>query len=177
VNRISRLCWPELTPPAAALSEAIAPLMIVNYYGLFASMTTERPEIVIEGSDDGRQWREYEFRYKPGSLTRRPPWNIPHQPRLDWQMWFAALSDARNEPWFAGLVYRLLSNSPPVLDLLAANPFANRPPRYVRALVYDYRFSDPVMRAATGQWWVREPLGLYFPPVSLDDFERVGDDR
>ena len=171
VNRIVRLCWPELTPPAMALTKAISPLLIVNYYGLFANMTTERPEIVIEGSDDGQEWREYEFRYKPGALTRRPPWNIPHQPRLDWQMWFAALSSARDEPWFVSLVYRLLSNSPPVLDLLAANPFPDRPPRYIRALVYDYRFSDPATRAATGQWWVRKLEGVYFPVVSLDDFE------
>ena len=172
LNWVSRLCLPQIMPPAATLADAISPLMIVNYYGLFANMTTERPEIVVEGSDDGRQWREYEFRYKPGALSRRPPWNIPHQPRLDWQMWFAALGGARNEPWFASLVYRLLSNNGPVVDLLAANPFADRPPRYVRALLYDYRFSDPATRAATGQWWVRKPLGLYFPVVTLDDFKR-----
>jgi len=177
LNRISRLCWPQITPPAVALTAAISPLLIVNYYGLFANMTTERPEIVIEGSDDGQQWREYEFRYKPGALTRRPPWNIPHQPRLDWQMWFAALSAASDEPWFANLVYRLLSNSQPVLDLLATNPFSSRPPRYVRALLYDYRFSDPATRAATGQWWVRKLSGLYFPVVSLDDFERMNGNR
>ena len=177
LNRISRLCWPQITPPAVALTAAISPLLIVNYYGLFANMTTERPEIVIEGSDDGQQWREYEFRYKPGALTRRPPWNIPHQPRLDWQMWFAALSAANDEPWFASLVYRLLSNSQPVLDLLATNPFPGRPPRYVRALLYDYRFADPATRAATGQWWVRKLSGLYFPVVSLDDFERMNGNR
>jgi hypothetical protein len=177
VNRIVRLCWPEQRPPAMALTEAISPLLIVNYYGLFANMTTERPEIVIEGSDDGRQWREYEFRYKPGALTRSPPWTIPHQPRLDWQMWFAALSNAREEPWFAILIYRLLSNSPPVLDLLATNPFPDRPPKYVRALVYDYRFADRATRAATGQWWVRKLEGLYFPAVTLDDFEPAGGAR
>jgi hypothetical protein len=87
-------------------------------------------------------------------------------------MWFAALGSARDEPWFASLVHRLLLNSPPVLDLLATNPFPDRPPRYVRALLYDYRFSDPETRAATGQWWMRKPAGLYFPVVSLDDFKR-----
>ena len=78
----------------------IEPLHIVSAYGLFAVMTTQRNEIVIEGSDDGVNWREYEFRYKPGDVTRRPRWNIPHQPRLDWQMWFAALDDPRRLPWF-----------------------------------------------------------------------------
>ena len=151
--------------------------MIVNHYGLFANMTTERPEIVIEGSDDGQQWREYEFRYKPGALTRRPPWNIPHQPRLDWQMWFAALSDAKHEPWFANLVYRLLSNSRQVLHLLGATPFPDRPPRFVRALLYDYRFADRRRAQRREQWWVRSLSGLYFPVVSLDDFERMNGNR
>ena len=89
-------------PPAVAqaVDRLIEPLHIVNAYGLFAVMTTQRDEIVIEGSDDGVEWREYEFRYKPGDVARRPRWNIPHQPRLDWQMWFAALDDPRRLPWF-----------------------------------------------------------------------------
>ena len=90
-------------PPAVAqaVDRLIEPLHIVSGYGLFAVMTTQRDEIVIEGSDDGVDWREYEFRYKPGDVARRPPWNIPHQPRLDWQMWFAALEDPRRLRWFA----------------------------------------------------------------------------
>ena len=90
-------------PPALAQSvdSIFEPLHMVSGYGLFAVMTTQRDEIVIEGSDDGADWREYEFRYKPGDLARRPPWNIPHQPRLDWQMWFAALEDPRRLRWFA----------------------------------------------------------------------------
>jgi predicted DCC family thiol-disulfide oxidoreductase YuxK len=154
-------------PVIGALQQLVSPLMIVNPYGLFAVMTTSRPEIVIEGSADGQVWREYVFRFKPGPVTRRAQWNIPHQPRLDWQMWFAALGDPRDNPWFESLMRRLLEGSPPVLALFEADPFPDRPPKYVRALLYDYRFADPTTRAATGQWWVRQLAGLYFPEVSL----------
>jgi hypothetical protein len=127
-------------------------------------MTTQRDEIIIEGSADGTEWRQYEFRYKPGSLTRAPPWNIPHQPRLDWQMWFAALDDPRRLPWFWYLLERLLENEPTVTALLDTNPFPGEPPMYVRASFYDYRFTD---RTANDQgfWWERRWLGLYFPVV------------
>jgi predicted DCC family thiol-disulfide oxidoreductase YuxK len=153
-----------------SLTEAIAPLAIVNRYGVFAVMTTTRPEIIFEGSDDKRNWRAYEFRYKAGPLDRPLKWNIPHQPRLDWQLWFAALDAEAQNRWVEGLLLRLLQGSPQVLALLPANPFPDHPPAYVRSLVYDYRFSDPKLRAETGQVWVRQPLGIYFPPVSLDDF-------
>jgi hypothetical protein len=144
------------------------PFLLLNSYGLFAMMTTTRPEIVVEGSADGETWREYEFRYKPGALTRRPPWNIPHQPRLDWQMWFAALGGSwEDEAWFGAFLIRLLEGSPAVLRLLASNPFPDRPPRFVRATLYDYRFSDPATRAATGQWWVRTKTREFAPVVSL----------
>ena len=111
-------------PVAAAwLYEEIAPLRIVNTYGLFAVMTTTLPEIIVEGSDDGVHWREYGFKYKPGDVMRRPPWNFPHQPRLDWQMWFAALGTASENPWFPQFLRRLLENSPEVTALLGVNPF------------------------------------------------------
>jgi predicted DCC family thiol-disulfide oxidoreductase YuxK len=167
---LSRICL-SLTgtrlPVADVLEQLVSPLMIVNPYGLFAVMTTSRPEIVIEGSADGQVWREYVFRFKPGPVTRRARWNIPHQPRLDWQMWFAALGDLTDNPWFESLMRRLLEGSPPVLALFEVDPFPDRPPKYVRALLYDYRFADSSTRAATGQWWVRHLTGLYFPPVSL----------
>ena len=137
-------------------------------------MTTTRPEIIVEGSDDGRQWHEYEFRYKPGPVSGRPRWNIPHQPRLDWQMWFAALGGPSDAQWFSGFLLRLLENSPPVLSLLANNPFPDHPPRFVRAILYDYRFADAATHAATGQWWVRREVGSYFPAVSLAEFEHPG---
>ena len=147
------------------LAEAAAPFHVVSSYGLFSSMTTERPEIVIEGSDDGESWREYGFRYKPGDVTRAPRWVAPHQPRLDWQMWFAALGDP--PAWFPRFVLRLLEGSPEVLALLERNPFPARPPRFVRALLYDYRMTDLRTRRQTGSWWVRTKLGTYFPACTL----------
>jgi hypothetical protein len=145
----------------------LEPFRSINGYGLFRVMTTVRREIVIEGSDDGTTWQEYAFKYKPGDVRRRPGFVEPHQPRLDWQMWFAALSDADATPWFQGLLLRLLQGSAPVLRLLARNPFPERPPRYVRALLYDYRFTTAAERRATGAWWTRALLGTYSPAVSL----------
>jgi predicted DCC family thiol-disulfide oxidoreductase YuxK len=155
-------------PPAAAqaVDRFIEPLHIVNGYGLFAVMTTERDEIIIEGSYDGVDWREYGFRYKPGDVSRRPPWNIPHQPRLDWQMWFAALDDPRRLRWFPLFLEKLLLNEPAVTNLLEVNPFKDRPPVYLRAQFYDYRYADSGQRSK-GLWWERRPLGLYFPVVQL----------
>ena len=149
------------------VSAEIAPLRIVNTYGLFAVMTTTRPEIIVEGSDDGVHWSEYGFKYKPGDVMRRPRWNFPHQPRLDWQMWFAALGTASDNLWFSQFLQRLLENSPQVTALLEINPFLRRPPRYVRALLYDYRYSSPDEKKATGAWWVRQPEGIYYPPLAL----------
>jgi predicted DCC family thiol-disulfide oxidoreductase YuxK len=156
------------SPPTAlrAVAGVIEPLHLVSAYGLFAVMTTERNEIVIEGSSDGIEWREYEFRYKPGDLARGPPWNIPHQPRLDWQMWFAALDDPRRLRWFWAFLRRLLENDPAVTALLRKNPFPDRPPVYVRAQFYEYTYSNP-QEKARGLWWQRRPLGLYFPVASL----------
>jgi predicted DCC family thiol-disulfide oxidoreductase YuxK len=175
LNRIWQTLAHSDLPLLGALTRAVSPLFIVNPYGLFAVMTTARPEIVIEGSTDGETWREYVFRYKPGPLSRPALWNIPHQPRLDWQMWFAALGSVRDNPWVASLMLRLLEGSPSVLALFDSNPFADGPPKYIRAQLYDYRFADRRTHAATGQWWVRRPEGLYFPEVSLADFERATD--
>ncbi len=153
--------------PAAWLSGEIAPLRIVNTYGLFAVMTTTLPEIIVEGSDDGVHWLEYGFKYKPGDVMRRPLWNFPHQPRLDWQMWFAALGTASENQWLSIFMQRLLENSPQVIALLGSNPFPRKPPLFVRALLYDYRYSSPEEKKATGAWWVRQPQGIYFPAITL----------
>ena len=171
LNRLWQTLARTDLPVLGALTHAIAPWFIVNPYGLFAVMTTTRPEIIIEGSADGQSWREYVFRYKPGPLSRPAMWNIPHQPRLDWQMWFAALGSVRNNPWLEGLVLRLLQGSPPVLALFETNPFSEAPPKYIRAELYDYQFADARSHAVTGQWWVRRLEGLYFQPVSLEDFK------
>ncbi|HEY2446697.1 MAG TPA: lipase maturation factor family protein [Rhizomicrobium sp.] len=156
-------------PPDAALAvdEFIGPLHLVSAYGLFAVMTKQRNEIVVEGSNDGVDWREYGFRYKPGDVARAPPWNIPHQPRLDWQMWFAALESPRGLPWFSLFLERILENQPDVMALMETNPFPDAPPAYVRAAFYDYTFSSPAEKAK-GIWWRRRLLGLYFPPARLN---------
>ena len=152
---------------AARVLSAIAPFGIVNTYGLFAVMTNSRPEIIVEGSNDGQTWLAYGFRYKPGDLKRPPIWVEPHQPRLDWQMWFAALANYESQPWFVNFMVRLLEGSPDVLALLERNPFPAQPPHYIRAEVYEYRFTTLAEHRATGDWWQRELKGVYFPPVSL----------
>jgi hypothetical protein len=153
--------------PAFQLLTDLEPVRLVNGYGLFAVMTTTRPEIIIEGSNDGETWRAYEFKYKPGDLRRALRWVEPFQPRLDWQMWFAALGDYRSSPWFGHLLFQLLKGSPDVLALLQRNPFPQAPPKYIRALLYDYQFTTWSERRATGNWWNRRLLGEYFPAVSL----------
>jgi hypothetical protein len=140
-----------------------APFELVNQYGLFASMTTKRDEISIEGSNDGENWSAYTFRDKPEPLGRAPRWVAPHQPRLDWQMWFAALQDPQQLQWFQSFFLKLLRGSPPVLALLEHDPFQGKPPKYLRALVYQYHFTS----AGSRDWWKRELRGIYFPAVSL----------
>ncbi|MGH8093448.1 MAG: lipase maturation factor family protein [Chthoniobacterales bacterium] len=160
---------PEAQWPRAieSLYGVFAPFRIVNGYGLFRVMTKERLEIIIEGSADGIDWKPYDFKWKPGGLDRMPAFVEPHQPRLDWQMWFAALSDARQNPWFFGLAFRLLENSPDVMRLLGNNPFPKKPPRYLRAELYRYRFSTLAEHRKTGQWWQRQDLREYLPTISL----------
>jgi hypothetical protein len=155
--------------PAAVAEAWLSPLRTLNSYGLFAVMTTERREIIVEGSNDGTNWLPYEFKYKPGDANRRPAFVAPHQPRLDWQMWFAALGDYRQNPWFVSFCERLLQGSPEVLALLEKNPFANHPPRYVRAVLYDYRFTSFAERRPAAAWWKREFIGEYLPPLSLPE--------
>ena len=152
--------------PIAALTERLGPLRTINNYGLFAVMTTERHEIIVQGSNDGVHWSDYEFKYKPGDVTRRPAFVAPFQPRLDWQMWFAALGNYQESPWFENFCVRLLQGSPQVLALLKHNPFPGRPPRYIRAELYNYEFTR-FGEHANHAWWKRQFIGDYFPPVSL----------
>jgi hypothetical protein len=156
---------PEWLATVSARTRCFQYTRSFNGYGLFRVMTTERPEIVVEGSRDGAIWSAYEFRWKPNGPRDRPLLVAPHQPRLDWQMWFAALGDARHNPWFMNFLVRLLEGSPEVLDLLAKNPFPEQPPRYVRAVLYDYQFT--AWSDDTAAWWRREQKGLYCPPISL----------
>jgi uncharacterized membrane protein YphA (DoxX/SURF4 family) len=144
----------------------LQPLEIVNSYGLFAVMTTSRPEIVIEGSEDRVNWKEYSFRYKPGNLHRGLPLVAPYQPRLDWQMWFAALGRYESNSWVGSLIYRLLLGDASVTALLNPAPFP-KPPRYMRALIYEYDFTSAAERARSGAVWQRRLLGTWFGPVAV----------
>jgi hypothetical protein len=151
----------------APLAGIVEPFRSVNTYGLFAVMTTARPEIVVEGSDDGTVWKAYDFKDKPTDVHQPPPWVAPYQPRLDWQMWFAAFGHYDNEIWFGNFCVRLLQGSPDVLRLLRRDPFEGRPPRYVRAVLYRYHFADSATRHTEGVWWTRERVGEYSPVLSL----------
>jgi hypothetical protein len=163
-NSIARVHVPK---PLEQLMVAVSPLRSINNYGLFAVMTTGRDEIIIEGSNDGQTWLPYEFRYKPGDVNQAPKWAMPHQPRLDWQMWFASLGTWRDNPWLLALMSKLLQGEPSVEHLLAGNPFADHPPRYIQATLWEYHFTDFKTRGAHGPWWRREVKGAYCPIVSL----------
>ncbi len=152
----------------SVVAAGLAPFRSFNSYGLFAVMTTTRHEIEVEGSDDGVHWLAYEFKYKPGDVNRPPSLVAPFQPRLDWQMWFAALGTYQDNPWLVRFCERLLQGSPDVLALLAKNPFPQKPPRFVRASLYDYRFTNTAERHASGAWWKREFIGEYLPPISIE---------
>ena len=145
----------------------VQPFRLVNTYGLFAHMTTSRAEIIVEGSNDALEWKAYRFKWKAGDLDRSPGRVAPFQPRLDWQMWFAALGSSRSTPWFSNFVIRLLQGSPEVLALLEEDPFPEGPPLYIRARLFDYRFTTLDERRETGNWWRREYLRDYLPAVRL----------
>ena len=142
--------------PLYRLARTVSDFGLVNGYGPFAVMTTERREIGIEGSNDGINWLAYAFRYKPDETDKPLSWNIPHQPRLDWQFWFAALGDPAKQPWLSALMQRLREGSPQVLGLLRHNPFPDRPPLYVRLVIDRYHFTSPVERSEIGRVWRRE---------------------
>ena len=148
------------------------PYHLVNAYGAFGAITRVRYEIVIEGTttpelNDAAVWTEYEFKGKPGRLRRIPPQVAPYHLRLDWLMWFAAMSTPLDHPWFVPLLIKLLENDQATLKLLRANPFSHAPPTFVRARLYRYRFTTPHERRETGNWWVRDLAGDYVPPVRL----------
>ena len=151
---------------------AYDPLDLVNTYGAFGSVGTERPEIVFEGTDDAfitgdTKWKEYEFKAKPGDPNRRPPFIAPYQPRIDWQIWFAAMASPAQYPWTLHFVWKLLKSDPGTLSLLAGNPFPNSPPHFIRARLYRYQFA-PLGEPA---WWKREPIGEWLPALSTDNAE------
>lgn len=148
--------------------ETLLPLRSVNAYGLFAVMTPRRPEITIEGSLDGTTWRPYAFRDKPSDPSQRPRWVAPHQPRLDWQMWFAALGEADESVWFEPFCRRLLEGSPAVIGLLAGNPFPHEAPRYIRATRARWHMTTWSERADKGHWWTVGAVRPFFGPLARD---------
>jgi hypothetical protein len=153
------------------MNSSFDPLYLVNTYGAFGSVGKKRYEIILEGTNDddprAAEWKAYEFRCKPGRLDRRPCVVAPYQYRIDWQMWFAAMSDYRRDPWVVHFVYKLLLGQASTLSLLASNPFPTRPPKYIRAELYQYEFADP--GNVSGQHWKRTYVGAYLPPVSAMD--------
>jgi hypothetical protein len=168
--------------PSQRMNSSFDPLDLVNTYGAFGSVGRERYEIIVEGTNDDdpetATWRSYEFRCKPGRLDRRPCVVAPYQYRLDWQMWFAAMSDIRRDPWVAHLVYKLLLGRPAVSSLLESNPFPARPPKYIRAELYRYEFAAAEDEGS--HVWKRTRVGGFLPPVSafdpglLDFLDRFG---
>jgi hypothetical protein len=162
----------NIISPNQLMNTSFDRLHLVNTYGAFGSVGKERHEIVFEGTADGviterTQWKEYEFKAKPGGPRRRPAIIAPYQPRIDWQIWFAAMSTPDNYPWTLHFVWKLLHNDAGSLSLLASNPFPDHPPRYIRARYYRYQFApagDP-----SGAWWKRSALGLWLPALSVDD--------
>lgn len=162
--------WSNLFKPISFLQRwqyRLYPYHLVNRYGIFAVMTTTRYEIVVEGSDDNVEWKEYLFWHKPSELTRRPRRISPYQPRLDWQAWFLPFSTFQSEEWFQSFLYRLLQGKSEVLALLRENPFAAKPPALIRALIYEYEFTSFSERKQTGCWWKRTYMGTYSPTIKL----------
>ena len=145
---------------------------LVGTYGAFGSITRPRYEVIVEGTDEAvltpsTKWREYEFRGKPGAPGRMAPQIAPYHLRLDWLMWFAAMSSYERHPWFLHFVAKLLEGDRDTLGLLKSNPFPNEPPRYVRARLFEYQFTSSAERSSSGEWWKRQFVRAYFPPVSL----------
>jgi lipase maturation factor len=153
---------PIPTFPIAALE----PFRIANQYGLFAVMTSGRYEIEFQGSNDGQNWTPYPFRNKPQLLNEAPRIYAPYQPRFDWNLWFASLGDWRQNQIVPLTEERLLENDSDVLALFRNNPFPKTPPRYVRAMLWQYWFTTREEKSATGNWWRRELLGMYAPELT-----------
>jgi hypothetical protein len=165
---MTRMFWPR-APIAQGMVAALEPFRIANQYGLFAVMTPNRYEIEFQGSDDGKSWAAYPFRYKPQDVMQRPGIYAPYQPRFDWNLWFASLSTWDQNEFVANAEAALLLNDQEVLTLFAGNPFASHAPKYVRAVLWQYWFTSAAEKKATGAWWRREWKGTYAPTLMLQD--------
>ncbi len=152
------------------MNSSFDPFDLVNTYGAFGVVGRERDEIIFEGTDDAiitgeTKWKEYEFKAKPGDPNRRPPFVAPYQPRIDWQIWFAAMASPSDYPWTLHFVWKLLHNDRGTLSLIANNPFPNAPPHFIRARLFRYQFAPIGDRA----WWKRELVSEWLPALSTDD--------
>ncbi len=145
----------------------LEPVHLCYPHGIFAVMTTKRFEVIVEGSDDGKEWKEYEFYFKPGDLARRPKRVSPYQPRIDWQAWFLPFGPYQRQWWFQNFLVRLLQGSKTVGKLIKHNPFSEHPPKFIRALIYDYEFTSFEEKKKTGNWWKRTLIGIYAPTIRL----------
>ncbi len=152
-------------PLPAGPVEALEPFRIANRYGLFGVMTRGRYEIEFQGSDDGKTWVPYPFRFKPQDPSKAPGIYAPYQPRFDWNLWFASLGAWQDYPIVPRTEVRLLSNDKDVLSLFEKNPFSKTSPREVRAVIWQYWFTSMSEKRTTGLWWRREFMGLYAPTI------------
>jgi hypothetical protein len=163
----------NMLSPRQIMNTSFDPIDLVNTYGAFGSVGTERLNVVFEGTtdevpDERANWKPYPYKGLPVALDKRPPQIAPYQLRLDWQMWFAAMSTPDEYPWTLNLIEKLLHNDPGAAGLFADNPFADKPPRYIRAVLYRYRFAQPGNTG--GLWWNRERVGdTWLPALSADD--------
>lgn len=166
----------NLISPHQIMNTSFDRLHLVNTYGAFGSVGRERLAIIFQGTsdekiDDQTEWKEYSFVGLPSDLKESPRQIAPYQPRLDWQLWFAAMSDANHYPWTLNLTWKLLNNDPEVLGLFSKNPFPDQPPRYIRAILYKYQFAP--LGNPEGHYWNRTPLGVWLPVLSKDNPEFV----
>jgi hypothetical protein len=168
-----QMYWRAIPLPEAPVA-ALEPFRIANQYGLFAVMTPHRYEIEFQGSNDGNAWVAYPFRYKPQNINDPPGIYAPYQPRFDWNLWFASLGSWTQYPIVPRTEERLLTNDPDVLHLFSGNPFPGKPPRMVRAVLWQYWFTTMQERRTTGAWWRRELLGTYAPTLAIRSDGRFG---
>jgi hypothetical protein len=166
------MLWPGAPLPTFPVV-ALEPFRIADRYGLFATMTRGRYEIEFQGSQDGKTWVAYPFRYKPQDPRKAPGIYAPYQPRFDWNLWFASLGEWRSNPIVPRTEERLLTGSAEVIALFAENPFPQVPPRQIRAVVWQYWFSTPEQKRAQGVWWTRRFLGLYAPTLQRESDGKI----
>jgi hypothetical protein len=167
----------NLLSSSQLMNASFEPLHLVNTYGAFGSVSRKRYEVILEGTTDSivtpaTRWLEYQFRAKPGDVSRRPPFLAPYHRRLDWLMWFVPLSPGYADSWLPQLLMHLLQNDPETLSLMARNPFPDKPPVWIRATMYEYRFTSFAERRASGNWWVRTRVGEMIRPLSLEMLAR-----